>query len=70
MSEVMFDVKTLQAEKDRFAAMVGANGPALEKLLADDLSYTHSHAQVQDNAALISDIKTGKIKYVSIAPGE
>jgi hypothetical protein len=58
----------LQAEKDRFAAMLKADAPALEKLLATELSYTHSNASVQDKAAFIADIKTGAIKYLMIEP--
>lgn len=56
----------LKADNDRFTAMLKADSAALEKLLADELSYTHSNAQVQDKAAFISDIKTGKIKYLTI----
>jgi hypothetical protein len=56
----------LQAENDRFAAMKKADAAALEKLLAPELSYTHSNASVQDKAAFISDIKTGTIKYLTI----
>jgi hypothetical protein len=56
----------LQAENDRFAAMKKADAAALEKLLAPELSYTHSNASVQDKAAFISDIKSGRIKYLTI----
>ena len=59
-----------QAERDRFAAMVKADTGALDKLLASELSYTHSNAQIQDKAAFIRDIKTGAIKYVSIEPND
>jgi hypothetical protein len=58
----------LKAENARFEAMLKADAAALEKLLADELSYTHSNASVQDKAAFISDIKTGKIKYLSVEP--
>jgi hypothetical protein len=56
----------LKADNARFAAMLKADAAALEKLLADELTYTHSNAAVQDKAAFISDIKTGKIKYVTV----
>ena len=56
----------LKADNARFAAMLKADTAALEKLLADELSYTHSNASVQDKAAFISDIKTGKIKYLTM----
>ena len=58
----------LKADNARFDAMTKADGAALEKLLADELSYTHSNAQVQDKAAFISDIKSGKIKYLTVEP--
>jgi len=57
-----------QAERERFAAMVKADTGALDKLLAPELSYTHSNAQVQDKAGFIADIKSGAIKYVTIDP--
>ena len=48
--------------------MIKADGAALEKLLADELSYTHSNAPVQDKAAFIGDIKSAKIKYLTVEP--
>jgi hypothetical protein len=59
-----------QAERDRFAAMVKADAGALDKLLARELSYTHSNAQMQDKAGFIADIKSGAIKYLSIDPND
>ncbi len=56
----------LQAEKARFTAMQSADTAALEKLLGQELSYTHTSAAVQTKAQFISDIKTGTIKYLSI----
>lgn len=56
----------LKADNARFAAMLKADAAALERLLADELSYTHSNAAVQDKKAFIDDIKTGKIKYLTI----
>jgi hypothetical protein len=58
----------LKADADRFTAMLKADAAALEKLLAPELSYTHSNAAVQNKAEFISDIKTGKIKYLSVEP--
>jgi len=60
----------LAAENARFAAMLKGDTAALEKLLADELTYTHSNASVQDKAAFISDIKTGKIKYLTMEPSD
>jgi Domain of unknown function (DUF4440) len=60
----------LEADSARFAAMLKGDADALEKLLAPELSYTHSNAAVQDKASFISDIKTGKIKYLTIEPSD
>ena len=60
----------VQAEKDRFTAMVKVDEAALNRLLADDLTYTHSNANLQTKAQLVSDLKAGDIKYVSIVPSD
>ena len=60
--------QVLQAEKDRFAAMIKVDEAALNRLLADDLTYTHSNANMQTKAQFIADLKSGAIKYVSVAP--
>jgi hypothetical protein len=41
-------------------AMIHRDGPALEKLLADNLTYTHSAGQEQNKAEVIQSIVSGK----------
>jgi hypothetical protein len=60
----------LQAEKDRFAAMVKVDEAALNKLLADDLTYVHTSAVMQTKKEFIDSLKSGAIKYVSVTPTE
>ena len=60
----------LQAEKDRFAAMVKVDEAALNRLLSDDLTYTHSSALLQTKKEFIDSLKGGEIKYVSVTPAE
>ncbi|MBW8884856.1 MAG: nuclear transport factor 2 family protein [Planctomycetia bacterium] len=60
----------LKAERDRFTAMIKADAGDLDKLLAPELVYTHSNAQLQDKAGFIADIRSGKIKYISIDPSD
>jgi ketosteroid isomerase-like protein len=60
--------QVLQAEKDRFAAMVKGDRAALEKLLADDLTYTHSTALLETKEQFIKSVTSGNIDYVSIVP--
>jgi hypothetical protein len=62
--------QVLQAEKDRFAAMVKGDRAALEKLLADDLTYTHSTALFENKEQFIKSVTSGNIDYVSIVPAE
>ena len=62
--------QVLQAEKDRFAAMVKGDRAALEKLLADDLTYTQSTALLENKEQFIKSVTSGNIDYVSIVPSE
>lgn len=59
-----------KAETDRFAAMLKADVPALDKLLAADLTYTHGDGRVIDKAAFLADFRTGAFKYSTIQPNE
>ena len=62
--------QVLQAEKDRFAAMVKGDRSALEKLLADDLTCTHSTALLETKEQFVKSVTSGTIDYVSIMPSE
>lgn len=62
--------QVLQAEKDRFAAMIKADRGALERLLADDLTYTHTNAMFETKPQFIASVTGGAIDYVSIVPSE
>jgi ketosteroid isomerase-like protein len=64
------DQQVLQAEKDRFAAMIKGDKAALERLLADDLTYTHSSALFETKEQFIKSVTGGTIDYVSIVPSE
>jgi ketosteroid isomerase-like protein len=62
--------QVMQADKERFAAMVKADIAALNRLLADDLTYTHSNALMQTKAEFIADLKSGAYDYVSVVPSD
>jgi hypothetical protein len=62
--------QVIQAEKDRFAAMIKADRAALGKLLADDLTYTHTTALFESKEQFIKSVTSGTIDYVSIEPSE
>jgi len=46
--------------------MVKGDAATLEKLLADDLSYTHSSALMETKADVLKGITSGKTKYKAI----
>jgi hypothetical protein len=50
--------------------MVKGDRAALEKLLSDDLTYTHSTALLETKAQFIASVTGGSIDYVSIVPSE
>lgn len=56
------------AEDARFAAQVQRDTVALARLLADSLTYIHSNALVEDKAAFISSVGSGRIIYESMRP--
>jgi ketosteroid isomerase-like protein len=47
-------------------AMVDADKPMLEKLAAAELSYGHSSGAIQDKAAFVEAIASGKSDFVTI----
>jgi hypothetical protein len=64
------DQQVLQAEKDRFAAMIKGDRAGLERVLAEDLTYTHTNALFESKAEFIKSVTSGAIDYVSIVPSE
>ena len=62
--------QVLQADTDRFTAMVKGDLAALDRLLAIELTYIHSSARLEDKHAFMYAIKSGGTKYVKIIPTE
>ena len=55
----------LAAEKQYIDGMVKSDPDSVAKVLADDLSYTHSSAKMENKADVLRGI-TGKVQYKSI----
>jgi ketosteroid isomerase-like protein len=55
----------LAAEKQYIDGMVKSDPANVAKVLADDLSYTHSSSKIQNKAEVLEGI-TGKVQYTSI----
>ena len=60
----------IDVERQRFAAMVAANVGTLERLLADELTYTHTTGTTDTKAELLASLSSGALKYLSIEPEE
>lgn len=60
------DKEILALEEKRYAAMSGADWPALEALLHEDLLYTHSSGVVDSKASWLGAMKSGKTRYKSV----
>ncbi len=57
------DDEALASEDARYAAQMGDDYGALQKLLGDDLVYIHSSAVVDNKASYIDSMKSGTVKY-------
>ncbi len=55
----------MQVENERVQAIVHADAAALSRILADDLTYTHSTGRTQSKAEFIRDIQSGELTYVA-----
>src|SRR5262245_64705019 len=58
----------LALDDERFAAMTAGDRAAIERLLADDLTYVHSNGTVDDKASLLEALSSGKLRYLEIDP--
>lgn len=56
----------LAAEKQYANALVKADAAVLEKLLADDLSYTHASAKLETKADVIKGVTSGTSKNIAV----
>ncbi len=57
-------------EKQRFLAMTQKDTLFLQKVLADDLIYTHSNALVETKKDFLTSIQTGRIIYKNLESEE
>jgi ketosteroid isomerase-like protein len=64
MSDAKAEIKKL--EDRRFQAMIESDFDTLDKLLGDDLIYTHSTGQSDTRAEFIAQFKRGAFKYLKI----
>lgn len=58
------------AESQRLRALVDADYAALDLLLGDDLTYTHSTAKVDTKASYLEPLLSGRTRYTSLDPAD
>lgn len=69
-SSAQAEQEVRELELRRFKALTDQDTAALDQILSDDLTYTHSSAHVDTKATYIASIRSGELKYVSIVPDE
>jgi ketosteroid isomerase-like protein len=62
----MNEQRILELEEQRFAAMVAGDVAALERLLDDALTYTHSSGAVDTKTSYIAGVRNKVWEYKSI----
>ena len=68
MSQTNVEQEVIQVENRRFQAMVDADTDALESILADELTYTHTSAVLDTKESFIRRLASGTLNYESVAP--
>jgi ketosteroid isomerase-like protein len=59
-----------ELERQRFRAMERVDVATLNRILSDDLIYTHANGLQQTKAELIGVLGSGDMKYESITPSD
>ena len=58
----------LEAQAQRFKALVAQNMAALEPMVADELTYCHASGQCDGKAAYLNIVKTGQTRWITMTP--
>ena len=62
--------KVIDLDRQRMSAMAQKDIAALNKLIADDLVYTHSSARLDTKDSLIGAMETGRTVYTAVVPSD
>ena len=60
----------IDLDKKRMHAMAEKDIATLQKVLADDLIYTHSSARLDTKASLIGNMQSGATVYTAVEPSD
>jgi hypothetical protein len=62
--------KIIELDRQRMSAMATKDIAVLNKLLSDDLIYTHSSARLDTKRSLIGAMESGATVYTAVEPSE
>jgi ketosteroid isomerase-like protein len=62
--------KIIELDRQRMAAMAEKDVATLNKIISDDLIYTHSTARLDTKQSLIGAMESGATVYTSVEPSE
>jgi hypothetical protein len=62
--------KIIELDRQRMAAMAEKDIAVLQKLLSDDLIYTHSSARLDTKQSLIGAMESGATVYTAVEPSD
>jgi ketosteroid isomerase-like protein len=62
--------KIIELDRQRMTAMAEKDIATLQKVLADDLIYTHSSARLDTKSSLIGAMESGATVYTAVEPSE
>ena len=62
--------KIIELDRQRMTAMAEQNVAIMDKVLADDLIYTHSSARLDTKQSLIGAMRSGATVYTSVEPSD
>ncbi len=68
MTDQQAEHEIRQRETHRFEAIVRGDVAALEDILSDDLSYTHTSGVFETKTDFIGKLKSGELRYESFTP--
>jgi hypothetical protein len=60
--------QVLAAEQARVAALDRGDVAALDRIIADDLTYVHASGRVDTKSSLLGAIRSGELHYISWEP--
>ncbi len=62
--------RIIELDRQRMTAMAKKDVAALQRILADDLIYTHSSARLDTKASLIGAMEAGATVYTAVEPSD